>query len=357
MHDWSATRSRNGQRFHYVVAADDHVGSNPWVLIEDLDVSDAGARSRWHAALTRAAEDRPHALVPSLDACEVSMTEPNPYWDRVWLQAVEDDEHVVGVAEVDMPLAENLDLAWCEVSVVASRRRRGIGRALWEAAVHRARAAGRARVGGEVSLDVAVPGAGLAFARAVGAQEKHREDHLVADLPLRSTHPPRVHDAYRVVSWRGRCPDEHREAYLAMRNQMNADVPVGDLDLDAEVLDDARLAVSETRLARSYDVRVAAAQRVADGVFGGYSLLFVPHGADHAWQDDTLVMPGHRGHRLGAALKVANYADLPPSIGVVHTWTAPSNTAMHRTNTSLGFRVVEHMYEVEAPIGCVAEGR
>ena len=30
--------------------------------------------------------------------------------------------------------------------------------------------------------------------------------------------------------------------------------------------------------------------------------------------------------------------------------TAPSNTAMHRTNTALGFRVVEHMYEVEAPI-------
>ena len=146
-----------------------------------------------------------------------------------------------------------------------------------------------------------------------------------------------------------------------MRNQMNADVPAGELDLEPAVLDDARLATSEERLMRSYDVRVAAARRRVDGAFGGYSLLFVPHGADIAWQDDTLVMPEHRGHRLGAALKAVNYADLPASIGLVHTWTAPSNTAMHRTNTALGFRVVEHMHEMEAdvdfaPIGCRPRG-
>ena len=102
---------------------------------------------------------------------------------------------------------------------------------------------------------------------------------------------------------------------------------------------------------------MAAARRRSDGTFGGYSLLFVPHGADYAWQDDTLVMPEHRGHRLGAALKAANYAALPDAIGLVHTWTAPSNTAMHHTNTALGFRVVEHMYEMEvasAPLVDVA---
>jgi hypothetical protein len=95
---------------------------------------------------------------------------------------------------------------------------------------------------------------------------------------------------------------------------------------------------------------VAAARRREDGVFGGYSMLLVPHGADHGWQDDTLVMPEHRGHRLGAALKSANYAGLPDRICSVHTWTAPTNIAMHHTNTALGFRVVEHMYEVEAGI-------
>jgi len=116
------------------------------------------------------------------------------------------------------------------------------------------------------------------------------------------------------------------------------------------VLDDARLASSEERLMRSYDVRVAAARRRSDGVLGGYSLLFVPHGEAYGWQDDTLVMPDHRGHRLGGALKTVNYADLPDDVRVVHTWTAPSNTAMHRTNTALGFRVVETMHEMEAAI-------
>ena len=68
-----------------------------------------------------------------------------------------------------------------------------------------------------------------------------------------------------MITWRGPCPDEHRDAYLAMRNQMNADVPTGELDLEVEVLDDARLAASEERLMRAYDVRVAAARMRPEG--------------------------------------------------------------------------------------------
>ena len=229
------------------------------------------------------------------------------------------DGEVVGVAEVELPLSENVDVAWTEVNVLPGHRRQGIGRALWQSVVERAREAGRTRVGGEVSVDLVVSGAGLDSATAMGAVEKHREDHLLAELPVA---PAPIDPGYDLVTWRGRCPDEHRAAYAAMRDQMNADVPTGELDLEAAVLDDARLALSEERLARAYDVRVAAARRRSDGTFGGYSLLFVPHGADYAWQDDTLVMPEHRGHRLGAALKAANYAALPDAIDLVHTWTA-----------------------------------
>lgn len=316
--------------------------------VTDLDTSDPDARRRWYAAQERAIRaDRPEALLEAYDAWELQATEPSAHAERRWLQVVEDGD-VVGTASLELPLSENRDVAWVEVDVVATHRRRGVGRALWQALAARAAAADRTRMGGEVTV---VPeGAEVArrFAAAMGAVEQHREDHLVADLPVR---PAPVDAAYELVAWRGRCPDEHRAAYLAMRNQMNADVPVGDLDLQAAVLDDARLAASEERLARSYDVRVAAARRRSDGAWGGYSLLFVPHGATYGWQDDTLVMPDHRGRRLGAALKSANYADLPPEVTLVHTWTAPSNTAMHRTNTAMGFRVVEHMYEVEAALG------
>jgi GNAT superfamily N-acetyltransferase len=317
------------------------------VEIRELDTTDPAARRAWYDVRERSVRaDRPYALLATYAAFEVVATAPSTYWSRSWFEAV-DAGQVVGVAELELPLEENLDLGWCEVAVLTRHRRRGTGRALWDAVVARARRHGRSRLGGEVSLDLAVPGAGLAFATAVGAVEKHHEDHLLADLPL----PPAPLDpAYDLVAWQGRCPEEHRAAYLAMRNQMNADVPTGDLDLDAEVLDDDRLAASEERLMKAYDVRVAAARRRSDGVFGGYSLLFVPHGTDHGWQDDTLVMPEHRGHRLGAALKSANYADLPAHVTQVHTWTAPDNTAMHHTNTALGFRVVERMYEMEAPI-------
>ncbi len=315
--------------------------------VSDLDARDPDARRRWFAAQDRAARaDRPHALLEAFGAWELLATEPSEHTRREWVQVVEEGE-VVGTAHLELPLTENRDVAWAEVDVLPEHRRRGVGRALWDELVSRSRAAGRARICGEVVLDPERSAAARAFADAVGAVEKHREDHLVADLPLP---PVAVDEAYDVVAWQGRCPDEHRAAYLAMRNQMNADVPVGDLDLEVSVLDDVRLSASEERLLRSYDVRVAAARRREDGVWGGYSLLFVPHGADHGWQDDTLVMPGHRGHRLGAALKSANYASLPAVVRRVHTWTAPTNTAMHRTNTAMGFRVVEHMYEVEAPI-------
>jgi GNAT superfamily N-acetyltransferase len=317
------------------------------VEIEELDPTDAAARTAWHEVMERAVRaDRPHALTTTLAAFEVTATSPSSYYARSWLRAVVDGE-VVGVAELELPLTENTDVAWAEVHVLSDHRRRGVGRHLWAAVVERARAAGRTRIGGEVSVDVDVVGAAPQFARAMGAVERHREDHLLAALPVPGSP---VDPAYEVVLWRGRCPEEHRAAYLAMRNQMNADVPTGDLDLEPQVLDDARLAASEERLTQAYDLRVAAARRRSDGVFGGYSLLFVPYGTDYAWQDDTLVMPEHRGHRLGAALKAANYADLPAGVGQVHTWTAPDNTAMHRTNTALGFRVVERMYEMDVAI-------
>jgi GNAT superfamily N-acetyltransferase len=317
------------------------------VEIEELDPTDAAARTAWHEVMEQAVRaDRPHALTTTLAAFEVTATSPSHYYARSWLRAVVDGE-VVGVAELELPLTENTDVAWGELHVLPGHRRRGVGRGLWEALVERARAADRTRIGGEVSVDVDVAGAAHHFARAMGAVERHREDHLLARLPVPGSP---VDPAYEVVLWRGRCPDEHRVAYLAMRNQMNADVPTGDLDLEPEVLDDARLSASEERLTRAYDLRVAAARRRSDGVFGGYSLLFVPHGTDYGWQDDTLVMPEHRGHRLGAALKAANYADLPAEVQHVHTWTAPDNTAMHRTNTALGFRVVERMYEMDAAI-------
>ncbi len=104
---------------------------------------------------------------------------------------------------------------------------------------------------------------------------------------------------------------------------------------------------------RAYDQVVAAARRSADGEFGGYSLVFVTHGASEALQDDTLVMPEHRGQRLGLALKHATLGVLSrehPGLTAIHTWTAVDNAPMQRTNRAFGYRPVERMHEMQGTI-------
>ena len=85
-------------------------------------------------------------------------------------------------------------------------------------------------------------------------------------------------------------------------------------------------------------------------MLGGYSLVFLAHGSSQVLQDDTLVMPEHRGHRLGLALKLATYAVVAaehPDRATMHTWTDPQNHAMYATNTAFGYRPVERMHEVQ----------
>ena len=101
-------------------------------------------------------------------------------------------------------------------------------------------------------------------------------------------------------------------------------------------------------MARAYTTVVAVAEK--DCELGGYSKVVLPMGGDFAWQDDTLVMPEHRGHRLGLRLKTATLERITaehPERRVIHTWTDPGNTAMYRTNERFGFRPVETLLEMQ----------
>jgi len=69
----------------------------------------------------------------------------------------------------------------------------------------------------------------------------------------------------------------------------------------------------------------------------------VPRAAPRvAYQFDTIVLPAHRGHRLGLLLKVANVRALQarePSTLRVVTTNATSNEPIVRVNDRLGFRL------------------
>ena len=319
--------------------------------IREINVHDEAQLADWYAVEGVAiSHDRPHAVRRTFEALVNVVTLPSDHYQPVLLAAFE-GQRMVGIAELGSSLLDNLHLADLEVTVAPRHRRRGIGRALYVEGTARRRAAGRTSACGE--LCVVEDTGPLAFARAMGAESVHEEDHLLLDLPMDPDHLARLEvrasSGYEIVRWQGRCPDDLVDAYAAMRTQMNQDVPTGELDYEAVVMTPERIRTGEERLARSYDICVAAA-RLAAGGLGGYSLVHLPRGSDQALQEDTLVMPEHRGHRLGLALKLATYAVIAaehPERTTLHTWTDPDNHAMYATNSAFGYRPVERMHEVQ----------
>ena len=304
-------------------------------------------RRFWEVEQAAQRADRDYPVLRDWAAIRLSATEPTPRAKHVWMVAWVDDE-VVATNDVLLALDENSHLVEMEINVLPEFRRRGIGRALHEEAVRVAE--GRRTLLGEANAPLDGEGPARAFAEALGYTSQHQEHHLVLDLPAS---PPAVEvdDGWVIRTWVDRCPPELRESYVRLRNQMEQDVPRGDLDVAPAAYTVDRLAEEEVRMAKAYTWIVAVAER--DGELGGYSRVALPHGGDLAWQDDTLVMPEHRGHRLGLRLKAATLAILTsdhPERTVIHTWTDPHNTAMYRTNERFGFRPVEVLHEMQRPL-------
>lgn len=321
--------------------------------IVQVDPLDDHALRRWYDVESASVHhERPFALQRSYVALASSVQNPGGSKRRVLLAAVVEGAFV-GVADLALGTHDNTHLAELEVNVDPAHRRNGVGSALYDAADELRRAEGRSTVIGELHLPVGGSAAGLDFATVMGFTSVHTEEHLAMRLPADPflvDALTRAVDGYELLTWRGRCPDEHRAAYVTMRNQMNADVPVGEVDAAPVVLDEDRLEEQETRMARSYHTVVAAARRVSDGAMGGYSLTYLDRSNVVALQDDTLVMPEHRGHGLGMQLKLATLAVVGaehPDRTILHTWTDPENAAMYRTNVAFGYAPVELMHEMQ----------
>jgi hypothetical protein len=74
------------------------------------------------------------------------------------------------------------------------------------------------------------------------------------------------------------------------------------------------------------------------------------HNTGRGFQSGTLVLPEHRGHALGLAMKVANQRAvrrLYPDCRVLVTGNAGVNVAMNVVNDRLGYREVERCIEVQ----------
>jgi GNAT superfamily N-acetyltransferase len=326
------------------------------VDIVEVDAGDEGAlRAWWEVEQVAQRHDRKHAVLRSWQQLAASFRHPNPYFRREFWVA-RDGEQVVAGAELGLPLQDNTQIGFVEVNVAPTWRREGLGTALHDVVAQRCRSDGRTSICGEVYVpDDGSPSPASAFAERLGFEVVHREDHLLLALPVPEETVRRLEGKaatadYEIVTWRGRCPDEHVAAFCEMRTRMEADVPTGDIDLEPVVIDENRLRAEEGRTAQTYLAVAAAARRRHDGIFGGYTQLYLPHDADYVLQDDTLVMPEHRGHRLGTLLKLATLGIVQrehPDRVAIHTDTAVDNHAMQATNRDFGFQPVERLLEMQ----------
>ncbi|MEV0643722.1 GNAT family N-acetyltransferase [Phytomonospora sp. NPDC050363] len=327
-----------------------------------VDPHDEIALRAWYTAMRAgAAADRVHPLIQAYEEFATSLRTPNPSRRRTAYAAYGADGTVLGTLDLALPLKENLRLAEWDVNVPPEYRRRGVGTALFEFGHRLATAEGRTVHSAEVNIPQDQGPerfAGSLFARRLGFTTEHQEDRLILELPVADDALAAIkersagsHSGYSFVGWTRACPDEHVEAFALMRTTMSDEVPTGTLDHEPIVWDVERLRLSESRLAASGMVSITTAARAADGAFAGYSLMYAPeHNPDEVYQDDTLVIDAHRGHRLGAAMKARNLEILQaghPGRSRVHTWTAGSNAPMRHVNASFGFRAVELMHEMQ----------
>jgi GNAT superfamily N-acetyltransferase len=329
------------------------------IVISEVDRADEPTlRAFWAVEQASQRHDREHAMLRSWDRLHTLAQGGNEYYARTFLVA-RDGDRVVGAAESVRGLQDNRHLADRVVTVLPVRRREGIGRALYDEAMGRLAADGRTSVCGEVYVPSGDgPGTpAYEFAAGLGFEVVHREDHLLLGLPVPAEALEALREraradaaSYEILTWRERCPDEHVEAFAAMRTRMENDVPVGEIDYEPVVIDVERVRVGEERTSKTFHSITAAARRLDDGELGGYSLLYLPHGADYIYQDDTLVMPEHRGHRLGTLLKCATLEIAQrehPERVAIHTDTAVDNHAMQSTNRHFGYRPVERLLEMQ----------
>ncbi|MBA2640321.1 MAG: GNAT family N-acetyltransferase [Nocardioidaceae bacterium] len=335
------------------------------MLIRPVDLRSPDDLARYHAGYAQANEHgRRKPTTWSYPELVESLREPSTS-ERRELFVAEEAGDVVGIAELELPLRDNLHLAFMYVGVPPEHRRRGIGTAL--AARLRAGAEGGDRrlasawiPGAQLDGD-GLPAAfrevpGEAFARRLGMDLRNTDVHRVLPLPvdgnlldaLAELAAPH-HGDYRIAGYVGPCPDEHVEAYCALKAAMVTEAPLGELEIEPEQWDEQRLREEERELERMGRTRSSVLALAPDGSVAGFNeLLHAGHDVGNIYNWDTLVLPGHRGHRLGLALKVDNLCRLQRAYDDgrwLHTHNAAQNAPMVAVNDQIGFRPVERVGE------------
>lgn len=270
--------------------------------------------------------------------------------------SVTDGGEVVGSATLDLPTWDNQHVAEIDLETHPARRGGdGVDDRLLDRVLETVRPTGRALL--------------LSDAWADSYRERfwHRHGFSVASrdaqrrLVTAELDWPRLHElhhdslivsgAYDIVDLGMPAPDELVPGLLELHRAMN-DSPLDELELEDEIWTEERLRGYERAMTfRGIRLHRLLARRRADGELGGHTVVAVEEERPWiAFQEDTAVVGGHRGRRLGLRLKIEmleHLAKLEPQIELIDTWNAASNSHMLAVNDAIGYVVMGQAVEVQ----------
>jgi GNAT superfamily N-acetyltransferase len=279
---------------------------------------------------------------------------------EMWLGCVNGTPVVL--SELKLPLLDNLSNAVVKIATHPAFRRRGYGTGMLEHATARARSQGRTRLIGEISeplesLDASsVPG--VAFASMAGAKPVTSEvrralkiDKLDDDELARLRDDAVAHsEGYSLIQWDGYAPAELLDDLATLLSRMTLDAPLEELDWEPELWSAERYREQEQRIVAGGQERLSTVARHDEsGQIVALSDIGIALGRPELGnQWATIVLPAHRGHRLGMRVKLANLEFLRrsrPKVSLINTWNAAINDHMVSINEAIGFRAVDRWRE------------
>ncbi|GAA1017142.1 N-acetyltransferase [Acrocarpospora pleiomorpha] len=257
------------------------------------------------------------------------------------------DSQIVGGVAVHFPGPDNAHAALLRIFHVGSaHRRQGIGTALLEHAIARARAHDRQVIFAEARPD----SPGGAFARehgfeAASAQARRILDLTAVDWNAYEKGVASLSPDYILDRWQDAAPDDLVDDAATLMAAMN-DAPTDGMDVEPIRWDAARVRTFEAGWAKAQQTAyTTVARHRATGHAVGFTRIIADNTPD-GWgrQTDTAVLREHRGHHLGLIMKQANttwFHNQEPTATRIITWNAVTNARMIAINERLGYQLLD----------------
>jgi GNAT superfamily N-acetyltransferase len=310
-------------------------------LLDPATATDADVAAIHGVLSAAAAVDRPADPPPLLEIVEARLRFRRDDVRRTHV-VVLDGDTVVGYATLRLSLVDNPHLGLLQtLTVHPGHRRRGAGTALLRVTLAEMAAGGRPVLIGESVEGTAGDGfAGALDARLVQTDRLSLLRFADVRWPDVEAVADAKHPGYRVEAWLDRCPDELLDGYATAKSAMN-DAPHDDADLGDFLYTADTVRADEAAGRVQGQVRVVVAVHEETGAVAGFTEVLVGRDPHRSFQEDTAVVPAHRGSGLGLWIKSDMLVRLRagrPDVAELLTGNATTNRHMLAINDRLGFR-------------------